>query len=290
MKKILAIAIATAISAPAMADLTIGGKLSMDYISNDQGATTSNDIQRDDVIINIKASSTTDAGLNVSGVISTENDFAAPTVAYVRLDNGTIGFQMGKFANPAGGADVSISSDSDAFSNGDTAAASRANLGHFTDEIDNAAAVTFASNGVSAAVAVTQAGVTDSSVFALGYAAGDFAVNVGYESTDGYDVTGLRGSYTMGDLKVDAFKVETAYAASADVSTLGLEVNYTMGATSLRAILAEDDYGTTSGDLTMVGVTQNLGGGVKAYAEYATYAEDAVADKTITTLGVAYSF
>ena len=312
MKKILAIAVATAISAPAMADLTIGGKLSMDFINVDDAGAESSKVQRDDVIINIKASSQTDAGLNVAGVISTEGDFAAPTLAYISVGNDMVTVNAGKFSNPANAANVSTSSDSSSYGYAGS------NLGYFTPEIDAAVGITVAANGFTLSAAHTAAGpvaavadvtakdtdedtyiVTKGSaasdnnsfVLAAGYTTGALALNYGREENEGITLQSFRADYKMDAVTLSAFSASAnSETANKDVDTTGVQVAYTAGNTGLRAVYSTDDYENgDQNDLFILAASQKLGGGLAGYAEYASTDGD-TADRQAITLGLAYSF
>ena len=336
MKKILAIAVATAISAPAMADLTISGVLSMDYINKEVGGVSNSQVQKDDYTLTFKGSSATDAGLNVGGelVIADGKALNDPTLANISVSNDTMKFQIGKISNPANAADIDSSSDSSGV-NGNT--------GHFSDEINNAIALSFAANGFSASVGAFQDAATkavaatnlytlttiadgtiadqsttaltatadvteltttelvaavpatdnDGMVASLSYSANGFTGTYGYETLNGTkEVSGLKVAYAADDYSVSAYSASTDVSGANVVDTVGVSASYKMGNTSVRGFMLNDDYATgQEDDVVMVGVTQVLGGGLKAYAEYTdTDSSDNTKDANAVTLGMSYSF
>ncbi|NRP36054.1 hypothetical protein XMD579_000863 [Marinobacterium sp. xm-d-579] len=294
MKKLLAVAVATAISAPAMADMTIYGTVAVDFISAESATTSSTDsqIQRDDVVFGMKGSSTTDGGLTVGAEIKTEGTFAEPTLAYLTVGNDMVTLSAGKIGNPANAAETAGFSDT-------------AELGVFSGEIDNAAALTLSSNGFTASIGAFQNAavnaVTDNDGFvaALGYAVDGFAFNYGYETSNGtQESTGLKASYTADAYSVAVYKADLDVAGTndGDIDVFGVTGSYTMGATTISAILADQEEYTsatakTNSDLTAVKVAHNLGGGLSAYAEYAnTDADGTASDVDSYTAGMSFSF
>jgi hypothetical protein len=229
-KSIIALAVAGAVAAPAaMADVTLYGGVAVDYINLDTGAGSNSNIQRDDVIIGLKGSSETDGGLMVGGEIKTEGDFANPTLAYLNVGNGMATLWAGKFGSPANNADSADFSDT-------------GNKTYFAGELDNAVAITVASNGFSAGLGAFDNGANvDGTAAQVGYTAGGVSVNVGYQSTEGTDTTGIKVGYAADALSVAAYSVSED-AAGTETSTVGVTGSYTMGATSVSAVIAQDDY------------------------------------------------
>jgi len=285
MKKILAIAVATAISAPAMADLTIYGGVAVDYISKEVGSVDNSQVQRDDVIFGMKGASETDGGLIVGGEIKTEGNFAAPTLAYLKVGTEMATLWAGKFGNPADAADAADFSDTN-------------NITHIPGEIDNAVALTVGANGLSAGFGVYQAAPTsagfeftaksgqqattatdtDGTVAQIGYAAGGVSANVGYHTSGATKTTGVKVGYAGDNFSVAGYQVSSdnltvASGSSAgtytEVTTTGVTGSYTMGMTTLSAVIAEDDAETQgSQDVLGLKAAHKLGGGLTAYAEY----------------------
>lgn len=309
MKKILAIAVATAISAPAMADLTIYGGVAVDYISKEVGSVDNSQIQRDDVIFGMKGASETDGGLIVGGEIKTEGDFAAPTLAYLNVGTEMATLWAGKFGNPADAADAAEFSDTN-------------NITHIPGEIDNAVALTVGANGLSAGFGVYQAAFTsatnvvdavnggtkavaatdtDGTVAQIGYSAGGVSVNVGYHTTGTTKTTGLKAGYAGDNFSVAAYQVSSdnltvtgnsSAGTYAEVTTTGVTGSYTMGMTTFSAIMAEDDAeadGTQ--DVLALKAAHKLGGGLTAYAEYGNLDRSGAEDDVTTyTVGMSYMF
>jgi len=312
MKKILAIAVATAISAPAMADLTIYGGVAVDYINKEVGSVDNSQIQRDDVIFGMKGASETDGGLIVGGEIKTEGNFAAPTLAYLNVGTEMATLWAGKFGNPADAADAADFSDTN-------------NITHIPGEIDNAVALTVGANGLSAGFGVYQAAPTatsysvvsllgaapsvkttaatdtDGTVAQVGYSAGGVSVNVGYHTTGTTKTTGLKAGYAGDNFSVAAYQVSSdnltvtgnsSAGTYAEVTTTGVTGSYTMGMTTFSAVIAEDDAEAQgSQDVLALKAAHKLGGGVSAYAEYGNLDRTgSTSDVTTYTVGMSYMF
>ena len=316
MKKLLAVAVATAISAPAMADMTIYGTVAVDFIKGDVATSDVSKVERDDVVFGMKGSSQTDAGLNVSAEVKTEGDFTSPTLAYLKVDNGTVALWGGKFGSPANAADTVDYSNT-------------GNVTYFSGEVDNAVGVTLSSNGFSAGIGAVRNGTTNEGTVAqLGYAVDGLSINFGMEETSntvtatkalkvngveyasvaeakvGYDykATGVKVAYAMDALTVGVAVADGEYALVADASdkveveTTTVFGSYAMGNTTLSAFYAQDEAQLAGSaavemDTTAFKVAQKLGGGLSAYAEYSINdsATEAL-DGNNVTIGGSFSF
>ncbi|NRP38836.1 hypothetical protein XMA121_001457 [Marinobacterium sp. xm-a-121] len=317
MKKLLAVAVATAISAPAMADMTIYGTVAVDFIKGDVATSDVSKVERDDVVFGMKGSSQTDAGLNVSAEVKTEGDFTSPTLAYLKVDNGTVSLWGGKFGSPADAADTVDYSNT-------------GNITYFSGEVDNAVGVTVASNGFSAGIGAVRNGTTNEGTVAqLGYAVDGLSINFGMEETSntiaapaadlkvigvtyatkaqakvGYDykATGVKVAYAMDTMSVGVAVADGEYslvaspATKVEAETTTVFGSYTMGNTTLSAFYAQDEAQLASSpavemDTTAIKVAQNLGGGLSAYAEYSNNDSDTAAlDGSNVTIGGSFSF
>jgi hypothetical protein len=321
MKKLLAVAVATAISAPAMADMTIYGTVAVDFISSESATTgaTNSQIQKDDVVFGMKGSSTTDGGLTVGAEIKTEGTFAAPTLAYLTVSNEMATLSLGKIGNPANAAETAGFSDT-------------AELGVFSGEIDNAAALTLSSNGFTASIGAFQnaptaavAAVTTTSTTAITavaatatqvgdqfVAAADGAVTtVTTAGTAGADGTILRTTtQTITAAKAaadnDGFVAALGYAADGFAVNYGYEtLNGTQESTGLKASYTADAYsvavykadldvaGTNTGDIDVFGVTGSYTMGATTLsailADQETYTATAKVNSDLTALKVAHN-
>ena len=319
MKKLLAVAVATAISAPAMADLTVYGTVAVDFISSESATTgaTNSQIQKDDVVFGMKGSSTTDGGLTVGAEIKTEGTFAAPTLAYLTVANEMATLSLGKFGNPANAAETAGFSDT-------------AELGVFSGEIDNAAALTLSSNGFTASIgafqnAPTAAVAASSSVELLAVDAanlstvnGAAAVNTGYviivDADGGGEAVAEAGdiveltTVTAATPKVDndGFVASLGYAADGFAVNYGYEtLNGTQESTGLKASYTADAYsvavykadldvaGTNTGDIDVFGVTGSYTMGATTLsailADQETYTATAKVNSDLTALKVAHN-
>jgi len=315
MKKILAIAVATAISAPAMADLTIYGGVAVDYINKGTAGVDNSQVQRDDVIFGMKGASETDGGLMVGGEIKTEGDFASPTLAYLNVGTETATLWAGLFGNPADAADAADFSDT-------------GNATHIPGEIDNAVALTVGAAGFSAGLGAYQAAPTkaafeldtkagtidpvaasdtDGTVAQIGYSAAGISANVGYHTSDDLKTVGVKVGYAGDNFSVAAYQVSSDnitftsgnYAGTHnEVTTTGVTGSYTMGMTTFSAIIAEDDVegaGQVAGDngsndVFALKAAHKLGGGLSAYAEYGSVDGDITNDYEAYTVGMSYMF
>ena len=318
MKKLLAVAVATAISAPAMADMTIYGTVAVDFIKGDVATSDVSNVERDDVVFGMKGSSQTDAGLNVSAEVKTEGDFTSPTLAYLKVDNGTVALWGGKFGSPADAADTVDYSNT-------------GNVTYFSGEVDNAVGVTLSSNGFSAGFGAVRNGTTNEGTVAqLGYAVDGLSINFGMEETSNtvtttkalkvngveyataaeadagyafdYKATGVKVAYAMDALTVGVAIADAEYtsvetpANKVDVETTTIFGSYAMGNTTLSAFYAQDEAQFAGDpavemDTTAFKVAQKLGGGLSAYAEYSINDSDTEAlDGNNVTIGGSFSF
>ncbi|NRP57837.1 MULTISPECIES: hypothetical protein [unclassified Marinobacterium] len=317
MKKLLAVAVATAISAPAMADMTIYGTVAVDFIKGDVATSDVSNVERDDVVFGMKGSSQTDAGLNVSAEVKTEGDFTSPTLAYLKVDNGTVALWGGKFGSPADAADTVDYSNT-------------GNVTYFSGEVDNAVGVTLSSNGFSAGIGAVRNGTTNEGTVAqLGYAVDGLSINFGMEETSNtvttttkalkvngvdyvgtnetdfgfdYKATGVKVAYAMDALTVGVAIADGEYtsvetpANKVEVETTTIFGSYAMGNTTLSAFYAQDEAQFAADpavemDTTAFKVAQNLGGGLSAYAEYSINDSDTEAlDGNNVTIGGSFSF
>ena len=324
MKKILAIAVATAISAPAMADMTIGGTYAFGYTdtAGDSGFGT------DTAAISISASDEVMEGVSIAGGISAggltrgassvtgENaymklsgDFGSVTLAEVEAGSGIRG--LGQAGAPVNNMEGEI-----------LAAAANVTLvkyvapamGAVTVDVTHAQATGmgtgddtgFISLGATAKLgAVTlradytdwskDATTDDRTRVSAQVALGALTVGAGFESR-AYEATAATAA-VQGVFNADGTVTAAAEAVAAtvdrdrDQSILG--VSYALNdATKVGAVAVSTDSGTAATDLSgySVGFSHSLSGNVSLSANYSDWETSATADEQKTNVILAYSF
>ncbi len=276
MKKIIAIAVATAFVAPVFAaDISISGSTAFQYRATD-GA--DNVIRSDGNIMVLSASSELDNGWAVSGSLPFE------------LSGGS-----------DGGESINLSGDGMSIGIGDVSGALDA-VGDYTDIAPEAGGFGGDGNdaGLSVSMGLGEATVTvshspkggshgaaaDFNSYSVKMPVGGAEIYVGAEA-HGVDINdviayGVKGSF--GGVMVAAEYADYDSGAS----TTGMAAKYSMGAITLGAEnqQSENTLGVDTKDLTVMFVKYDLGGGVSAYVEAAS--DDNSADQN--TLGISYSF
>jgi hypothetical protein len=295
MKKILAIAVATAISAPAMADMTIGGTYAFGYTdtAGDGGFGT------DTAAISISASDELMEGVSIAGGISAggltrgassvtgENaymklsgDFGSVTLAEVESGSGIRG--LGQAGAPVNNMEGEILG---AASNVTLIKYVAPAMGNVTVDLTHAQTTGMgtgddtASNGIGATVK-----------------AGMFTVRADYtgwaddSSTD--DRVRLSAKATFGAVSVGYGYEDRNYSNSTERTNTILGLNYALSdATSVGAAVATTET-TGSAELsgTTVGLSHALSGNVSLSANYSDWETSATADEQKTNVILAYSF
>jgi hypothetical protein len=215
MKKIIALAVATAISAPAMADLTIGGsaRYQMDNGSGDMTGGTTNR-----VLVSVSGSSTAESGMFVSAAATLQLANANATVDgdnAITIGNDAANVVLGYF-EPAG----AFSSGADQFQVGGNAGFEGALRARETDNIGlNITAV----EGLTFQLS-TNVSAQDDIRTVVGYNFGAGSVTAGFTSSDtqaneGYSVTAsttvggvaLAASYGENDENAKSMNVNASY-------------------------------------------------------------------------------
>jgi hypothetical protein len=296
MKKILAIAVATAISAPAMADMTIGGSYAFGYTdtAGDSGFGT------DTAAISISASDEVMEGVSIAAGISAggftrgassvtgENaymklsgDFGSVTLAEVEAGSGIRG--LGQAGAP---------------------------VNNMEGEILGAAAnVTIIKYVAPAMGAVT---VDATHAQATGMGTGDDTSSNGLGATAKLGMVTVRADYTdwaedsstddrtrvsaqlaLGALTVGAGFENRSYDSANDRDQSIVGVSYALNdATKVGAVAVSTDTGTAATDLSgySVGFSHSLSGNVSLSANYSDWETSATADEQKTNVVLAYSF
>jgi hypothetical protein len=254
MKKILAIAVATAISAPAMADLTVGGNAEYKITGGDSDTTTS-------LETNLTVAGSAEAnGVSVSAFTEFEVVGAGDTGGAANASNLDIDDQYIQIG--VAGATITLApqggfASKDAFGTGpDTAHADVAVYGAASSERAKDIAVDFAAGSVAVQVAGNIADSDEMSVYASTTVAEGVSVAASYEDYATGTGYGLNASVAMGEVTLGA-----NYAANdADESATILTAAY--GDFAIASASSEgtsDVYGTYT---TAVGpATLTLGAG-----------------------------
>lgn len=302
MKKILAIAVATAISAPAMADMTIGGTLAFGW-SNDNLQGTNVDgsgFGVDTANLSINGSSTTDAGYTVSAsmgidtlssnnaltgrnaVLAISGDFGTVSFANVAAGSttrgvATVGAPVNNMEGEILGAEVDISQAKYTLP-------TMSNVTAYVDMVEAAAmgegdssssiggGVAYKANGVTVTADYTS--WADNSAndnrtrVAAAYDAGTWAVGYGYQLVN-----------------VDS-------GADDKETTVGVRVNLDDTLTVGAAYAKNDTTGTGETAGWTVGASKTLSGNLSLSANYSSWEASvgAATDDTKTNVVLAYSF
>jgi hypothetical protein len=293
MKKILAIAVATAIAAPAMADMTIGGSVAAGWSGTD---TSGEGFGIDTAAISVSGSETLENGLTVSGAFGFENGQEDATVAGTGTVMSVAGdFGKVAFNNNTFGAYTESYGDADNFvgefgteSNSDVIAYYAPAMGPVTLVLD-----TSDGEGIGAG-----AGNYDAQITAL-IKAGDFSGRVAYKNyTDADNRVRVGGTYDLGALKIAAAfqSQDDAY----DYTSAGVVVPF--GATTLSASVAKKEVAATSTDVkynlngTSFAVSHALSSNVSVSVKYNDYqvagatTASAKTDEKATTALISLSF
>jgi hypothetical protein len=307
MKKIIALAVASAFAAPVMAaDVTISGVVEYQYFDKD-GASTA---QRngDTPAFTVSATSQTDNGYTVTGAITWDGDFDN--------DQLTVAGPFGSIAigNPDGGLDAAgdytdIAPEKGGFrgDGSDQFITVKPNLG-----IEG---LTLAAS-MSPATTSSSTGTPEGSAYSITYSAGNgVTLYAGSESFKGkvsaaVDTTQKTTAYGIkaefGGLYVAAErgKIKNTGADSDEADVTGLAAKYKLGNVTIGVESQDSDNvytqllanSTTAGDSTDIAifdettafVSYDFGGGLSAYVE--SYTNDKSATSDQTTVGVKYAF
>ena len=276
MKKIIAIAVASAFVAPVMAaDVTISGDFEYMMVMPDGG---DNSLVGGDQIVTVSASSETSNGLTVSASMNllTGNDQSVGT---------------------DGGESIKIGGAFGTISIGDVSSALD-NVGDYTDvaEVDGGfdgdgpdASILYVLPTVFPGLKLSVSHAPDGDNFGGSPAADSYSAAYSFgagevyygasEPANGDETSAMGVKYSVGGLTVALESGETGteeYQGAAAV--------YKMGDTKL--IVERQDSDTE--DDTIYGVTQSLGGGLSVYAQMTQ--NDMVGASDTTYLGVEYSF
>ena len=309
-KTILAMAVASVVAAPAMADVSISGKVEQLFTSTDSTTASSDQLQgATDAALNFKASE--DLGNGMSAFATTRLDADGASGAIATLDT-TVGI-TGGFGTVVAGrmeafSEAKIMSMVDVLG-GTSVEPEQDSAGRADDAI---AYVSPAMNGLTVGVAgysVVNTSVTDDDAFdiqelALMYANGPLAVNVSKTDANAYaqsalgvgDASSVGIKYTAGDLAVSGVWQDIedeSSTVSKDNTNYALAAVYTMGSNSvaLGYVENESQNGTTDDNTTALELRHNFSGRTRAYAG-ATWDDNATSSTETDTVffGLEHSF
>jgi len=303
MKKIIALAVASAFAVPAMAaDVTVSGSLKYNYIASD-AASTGDKLAQDDNQIAISASSETDNGYSVSGKFTVVDDGTVGSGLDNQATSMTVAGPFGKLAI----GDVSGALDN----TGDWTDKSPVFGGFDMDGDDAAILYTTPAlvDGLSVSVSMSPEGTNataddsdmgnsftgadasvegqESNSVSVTYATGAFKVYYGEETTDrsgteevdakaygvAYSSNGIYIAVEKGEAKnIGAYTTYGGMDAGVDLEFQGFAATYSMGAVTLGMEMQQTEVkGATATennveDETVVFVDYDLGGGLSVYA------------------------
>lgn len=309
-KTILAMAVASVVAAPAMADVSISGKVEQLFTSTDSTTASSDQLQgATDAALNFKASE--DLGNGMSAFATTRLDADGASGAIATLDT-TVGI--------TGGFGTVVAGRMEAFSEAKITSMTDVLGGTLVEvEQDSAAraddAIAYVSpamNGLTVGVAgysVVNTSVTDDDAFdiqelALMYANGPLAVNVSKTDANASaqsalgvgDASSVGIKYTAGDLAVSGVWQDIDDESSTvgnDNTNYALAAVYTMGSNSVALGYVENESqdGTTDDNTTALELRHNFSGRTRAYAG-ATWDDNATSSTETDTVffGLEHSF
>ena len=249
MKKILAVAVATAISAPAMADLTIGASTEYNYETVGGAAATSIETNLD-----FTGTSTSESGVTVKAYAQLElNDTAGVDVDDNNLTISTdmVSVTVGEF----GSADAFIVGDDSWAPAASVAAGFTAEVLDDNGDQDIRVALTPAAGLTVAATGNLENGDAANYRLYAQYATGAFTVTANRDEVKGND--DLSGYAVSLSLPLDVATVGLSFAANDAADDTSTAVNVAYGAfnATLRANTAAADA-----DETVVYGSYNVGG------------------------------
>ena len=295
MKKILAIAVATAIAAPAMADMTIGGTVIAGYSAADDGANETGGFGFDTAAITISGTTTTDSGLTVSASMGAGG--LTRGAGDVNGENSTLKI-AGDFGSVTAVAANAGSAISGVAADAENLSEEVANYGAADSDFEELTYAAPAMGGVT--LSATRGEVADAAV-----GAGDNQTYFKYRATYAFGAASGMVDYTDYTYNTNS-RLRATMSFDAGVAKLGLGyedkdnvgtewaagVTVPAGALSVSAAVAhsENEAGTTERDGWSVGATYNLGGGVSVNAKTASYQATGAADATKNALLVTMAF
>jgi len=291
MKKIIALAVASAFAVPAFAaDITLSGDLEMRYVMED-GEGLYNKF--DDADITVTATEELANGMTVTakiGVEDTQTSAAGDVELYISGEFGKIGLgeldpavnqvdELGSFSEFAGGAgNPGLAASGPVAATNTIAWTLPAMVSGLTVIISNGTPDE-GTDGVDDEQQTESVG--------LKYAVGNLTVAAGTIGQDAqaYDPTYLGFSYTMNGLTVGYDSTSEDGAANVDTDSTG--VKYAMGDATVYGEVSNTETAGASVKDTLYGVKYAVGGGLSVVVE-GRNSDTAGVDST--TVGVFYAF
>ena len=285
MKKIIALAVASAFVAPVYAaDVTIGGDMEFNW--KEVNGTTTGETDGD---FNIKVSGEAANGISVSADFNVNEDAGNDGGSSLKIAGEFGSIDMGDTSSAVDAVDDatdwgfeltngSPNHDAHVLWTLPTMVPNLAvNLSLTADANegghDNSSTELTAGSGVSAKYS---------------FGAGSIAYGKN-DHEDNTSVSVVSASYSVAGVKLGYELFTSTTAAGVDTDTDLASIVYTMGDTTIGVEMAEtSSAGTVSADKTVVGLHQNLGGGLVAFIEQSSDDQDATADTT--AMGLAYTF
>lgn len=299
MKKLLAIAIATGVSAvgvsaPAMAETTVYGQLhaSYDFLDADgAGVKSKNTVSSNSSRIGVKGSAELNAGLkaiyqaewgmDTGGADSTKDSVFSNRNQVVGLAGGFGAVLIGRHDTPL----KTVGRKADLFWS--TQLGQNRNVtnpGTWDLRANNVIAYQTPKMGGFQALGayVTDLGGTDdNTAFSVNgfYNAGPLMLGAGYEThnldaTPDRDSYRLMGSYKIGPTKIVGYYQDEDNGAAEDASVYGVGAAYKLGAGTIKGQYYSRDNDTSAdNDLIAIGYDHKLGSKTDIYAQYATISD-----------------
>jgi len=322
MKKIIALAVASAFALPAVAaEISVGGSMDYQYVSTDS-ENTDDYISSDDPQVNVVATSELPDGMTITATFNIVED----TDSDPALDNGGSHLNLsGAFGTMEVG-DVSGALDQ----TGDWTDIAPAFGGYFGDGGDHYLRYDLPAfgigplGGLQASFSVSPSGNNDAvegggqegtltnreaSAWSVTYTTGGFGIYAGREETDRdaneveeWDSYGIRYSsgpfyiaFETGEVKNIAAVTNSDIADGDDVDYRGVAISYTMGNTVIGAENQQiDEEGTDTQDWSeeqVVFINHSLTDEVNVYVSHSSNGStDTDNDTSQTAFGIGYSF
>jgi len=299
MKKIIALAVATAFVAPVMAaDITISGAMEMTFASENDGTATATTFQEDSVFV-IKATEELANGVTVSADIAIDGSAADDGGSSLTLAGAFGSVDIGETS----GAIDAIDDKTDLFyfvDSGTGLTSTDAALlwtlpsvvdgltlrASFSPDNGDDASISKQELSASGTAAANQLGSITDNVTGVSftYKAGPVNVNYGVESvgTNDNSFVGINGSFNGLFIAAEAAEVKDGQ------SQMGVAATYSMGDITLKVAnqVVESAAGADVSDMTAYGVSYSMG----ALTLFAEAAKEDFSDDEGTYIGASFAF
>jgi outer membrane protein OmpU len=299
MKKIIAVAVATAFVAPVMAaDVTLTGAMEMTFASENNGTATATTFQEDSVFT-VKATEELANGVTVSADISIDGngdddggssltlsgafgsvDIGETSGAIDAIDDKTDLFNFVDSGTGLTSTDAALLWTLPSMVDGLTLRAS------FSPDNGDDASISKQELSASGTAATNQLGSITDNVTGVSftYAAGPVNVNYGVESVGTADHTfvGVNGSFNGLFIAAEAAEIKDGK------SQMGVAASYSMGDITLKVAnqVVETAAGADESDMTAYGISYSMG----ALTLFAEAAKEDFSDDEGTYIGASFAF